>query len=93
MNPSAHSPTPKGPGSVSGAPNLPVGFADMFTGRYVEAGGVRLHAVTGGNGPPLLLVHGWPRRGTPGARRCRRSPKTSWSSQSTSAAWGRRINR
>jgi len=60
MNPSAHSPTPKGPGSVSGAPNLPVGFADTFTGRYVDAGGIRLHAVTGGNGPPLLLVHGWP---------------------------------
>jgi pimeloyl-ACP methyl ester carboxylesterase len=51
---------PEGPGSVSGAPNLPVGFADTFTSRYVEAGDVRLHAVTGGDGPPLLLVHGWP---------------------------------
>jgi pimeloyl-ACP methyl ester carboxylesterase len=37
-----------------------VGFADTFTSRYVEAGDVRLHAVTGGDGPPLLLVHGWP---------------------------------
>src|SRR5688572_4419844 len=60
MHPSAHSPTPKGPGSISGAPNLPAGFADTFTGRYVDAGGIRLHTVTGGNGPPLLLVHGWP---------------------------------
>jgi pimeloyl-ACP methyl ester carboxylesterase len=60
MNPSAQWHTPKGPGSVSGAPNLPAGFADTFTGRYVDAGGIRLHAVTGGNGPPLLLVHGWP---------------------------------
>src|SRR5215470_18152361 len=34
-------PTPEGPGSVSGAPNLPDGF-------------------TGGEGPPLLLLHGWP---------------------------------
>jgi len=32
----------------------------MFTSRYVDAGEVRLHAVTGGHGPPLLLVHGWP---------------------------------
>jgi pimeloyl-ACP methyl ester carboxylesterase len=53
-------PTPEGPGSVSGAPNLPDGFTDTFTSRYVVAGEVRLHAVVGGGGPPLLLVHGWP---------------------------------
>jgi pimeloyl-ACP methyl ester carboxylesterase len=51
---------PEGPGSVSGAPNLPEGFADTFASRYVDTGKVRLHAVTGGDGPPLLLVHGWP---------------------------------
>jgi pimeloyl-ACP methyl ester carboxylesterase len=51
---------PAGPGSVSGAPNLPDGFAETFTSRYVEAGGLRQHVVTGGEGPPLLLVHGWP---------------------------------
>jgi pimeloyl-ACP methyl ester carboxylesterase len=54
------SPTPEGPGSVSGAPNLPAGFAGTFTSRYIDADEVRLHAVTGGEGPPLLLVHGWP---------------------------------
>ena len=54
------SPIPDGPGSVSGAPNLPDGFADTFTSRYVDTGELRLHAVTGGQGPPLLLVHGWP---------------------------------
>ena len=54
------SPTPDGPGSVSGAPNLPDGFADTFTSRYIHTGELRLHAVTGGQGPPLLLVHGWP---------------------------------
>jgi pimeloyl-ACP methyl ester carboxylesterase len=53
-------PGPEGPGSVSGAPNLPAGFTAVFTSRYVDAGEVRLHAVTGGHGPPLLLVHGWP---------------------------------
>jgi pimeloyl-ACP methyl ester carboxylesterase len=53
-------PTPEGPGSVSGAPNLPEGFTDTFTSRYVDTGELRLHAVTGGDGPPLLLVHGWP---------------------------------
>jgi hypothetical protein len=52
--------TPEGSGSVSGAPNLPEGFADTFTSRYVDAGEVRLHAVVGGDGPPLLLIHGWP---------------------------------
>ena len=52
--------TPEGPGSVSGAPNLPAGFTDTFTSRYVDTGELRLHAVVGGAGPPLLLVHGWP---------------------------------
>ncbi len=51
---------PEGAGSVSGAPNLPEGFTDTFTSRYIDTGDVRLHAVTGGEGPPLLLVHGWP---------------------------------
>jgi pimeloyl-ACP methyl ester carboxylesterase len=53
-------PTPEGPGSVSGAPNLPAGFADTFSSKYIDTGEVRLHAVIGGDGPPLLLVHGWP---------------------------------
>ena len=52
--------TPKGPLSVSGAPNLPDGFTDTFTSRYIDTGEVRLHAVIGGEGPPLLLIHGWP---------------------------------
>jgi pimeloyl-ACP methyl ester carboxylesterase len=51
---------PEGPGSVSQAPNLPPGFTDMFTSQYVDIGELRLHAVVGGDGPPLLLVHGWP---------------------------------
>jgi pimeloyl-ACP methyl ester carboxylesterase len=52
--------TPDGLGSVSGAPNLPTGFTDTFTSRYIDTGALRLHAVIGGEGPPLLLVHGWP---------------------------------
>src|SRR6266849_2798634 len=52
--------TPQGPGSVSGAPNLPAGFTDTFTSRYIDTGELRLHTVIGGDGPPLLLVHGWP---------------------------------
>src|SRR3712207_3680051 len=51
---------PRGPGSVSGAPNLPEGFTDTFTSRYIDTGELRQHAVIGGGGPPLLLVHGWP---------------------------------
>jgi len=57
---SARLPEPKGPGSVSGAPDLPAGFSRTFTSRYVDAGGLRLHAVIGGKGRPLLLLHGWP---------------------------------
>jgi pimeloyl-ACP methyl ester carboxylesterase len=57
--------TPEGPGSASGAPNLPEGFADTFTSRYVEAGDVRLHAVIGGDGPPC------PRNRRSGKRRRR----------------------
>jgi len=51
---------PEGPGAVAGAPHLPAGFANTFSSRYVDANGVRLHAVIGGKGRPLLLVHGWP---------------------------------
>lgn len=54
------SPIPAGRGSVSGAPNLPHGFTDTLASRYVVANGLRQHVVTGGEGPPLLLVHGWP---------------------------------
>jgi pimeloyl-ACP methyl ester carboxylesterase len=57
---STHLPTPEGPGSVSGPPNLPERFTNTFTSHYIDTGEVRLHAVIGGDGPPLLLVHGWP---------------------------------
>jgi pimeloyl-ACP methyl ester carboxylesterase len=46
------------PGSVSLAPHLPVGFTDTFTSYLVDTGRVRLRAVAGGGGPPLLLVPG-----------------------------------
>src|SRR5690242_9842 len=57
---SSAEPVPTGAGSVDGAPNLPAGFAETFRSRYVDSGAVRLHAVVGGDGPPLLLIHGWP---------------------------------
>ena len=53
-------PAPEGPGSVAAAPNLPEGFAGTFTSRYIDTGDLRQHVVTGGEGPPLLLLHGWP---------------------------------
>jgi pimeloyl-ACP methyl ester carboxylesterase len=52
--------TPDGFGSVSQAPNLPDGFTTTFSSRYVDTSALRQHAVIGGDGPPLLLVHGWP---------------------------------
>jgi pimeloyl-ACP methyl ester carboxylesterase len=51
---------PEGPGSVAGAPHLPEGFTGTFTSRYIDTSDLRQHVVTGGDGPPLLLVHGWP---------------------------------
>lgn len=42
------------------APHLPPGFNKTFTSQFIHAGGLRQHIVTGGDGPPLLLVHGWP---------------------------------
>jgi pimeloyl-ACP methyl ester carboxylesterase len=55
-----HPSPPDGPGSVTGAPNLGAGFTDTFTSRFVDTGDLRLHTVIGGEGPPLLLIHGWP---------------------------------
>ncbi|MEJ1109482.1 MULTISPECIES: alpha/beta fold hydrolase [unclassified Kribbella] len=49
-----------GIGSVSTAPKLPAGFTRTFRSRFVDANGIRQHVVIGGDGPPLLLVHGWP---------------------------------
>jgi pimeloyl-ACP methyl ester carboxylesterase len=60
MSSFSHLPTAEGLGSVSGAPNLTRGFTDTFTSRYVDTGELRQHAVIGGDGPPLLLIHGWP---------------------------------
>jgi pimeloyl-ACP methyl ester carboxylesterase len=49
-----------GPGSVSGSPHLPDRFTETFRSALVDIGDIRLHAVFGGDGPPLLLVGGWP---------------------------------
>jgi pimeloyl-ACP methyl ester carboxylesterase len=53
-------PVAEGRGSVYEVPNLPDGFTDTFSSRFVDIGELRLHAVIGGDGPPLLLIHGWP---------------------------------
>jgi hypothetical protein len=51
---------PPGYGSVRGVPELPEGFSETFRSNLVQVGDLRLHAVTGGEGAPLLLVAGWP---------------------------------
>lgn len=45
---------------VTNGEKVPAGFADTFESKFVEANGIRQHVVVGGDGPPLLLVHGWP---------------------------------
>ncbi len=48
------------PGSLTGVPQLPEGLTDTFWSVMVKSGETRLHAVVGGEGPPVLLVGGWP---------------------------------
>jgi pimeloyl-ACP methyl ester carboxylesterase len=57
---SVHIERATGAGSVSGVPELPDGFAKTFESCYSDVDGLRLHAMAGGAGPPLLLVCGWP---------------------------------
>jgi len=52
--------TVTGFGSVHGVPSLPLGFDDVFESYQVPTGEMALHAVIGGEGPPLLLLGGWP---------------------------------
>ncbi|GGL07686.1 alpha/beta fold hydrolase [Mangrovihabitans endophyticus] len=47
--------------TVSDVPNLAPGFTDVFSSRFIDVGDVSLHAVVGGDGPPLLLLPGWPK--------------------------------
>src|ERR1700731_1224509 len=47
---------PEDPGSVSGAPDLP---SDLRDG-YAEIGDQRLHYVEAGEGPLIILLHGFP---------------------------------
>src|SRR5712672_3242233 len=49
----------EGSGSVSQAPHLPAGFADLREG-YAEVGDVKLHYVEAGDGPLIVLLHGFP---------------------------------
>ncbi len=52
--------TPEGPGSVSGAPDLPAGLpSDLHEGR-AEIGDQRLHYVEAAEGPLVVLLHGFP---------------------------------
>ncbi|WP_051095084.1 alpha/beta fold hydrolase [Streptomyces sp. LaPpAH-108] len=47
-------------GTVTALPDLPDGFLDRFRSHRYDLGDITLHAVTGGSGPALLLVGGWP---------------------------------
>jgi pimeloyl-ACP methyl ester carboxylesterase len=46
--------------TVDAVPGLPAGFAEQFRSQRYDLGDITLHAVTGGSGPALVLVGGWP---------------------------------
>ncbi|MEU7899940.1 alpha/beta hydrolase [Nonomuraea sp. NPDC049152] len=35
-------------------------FTSTFRHEFADVDGVRMHYVTGGSGPPVVLIHGWP---------------------------------
>ncbi len=47
-------------GSVRGTPLLDPDFQRSFESRWIDLGALSLHVVVGGEGPPLLLIPGWP---------------------------------
>ncbi|MDF0707429.1 alpha/beta hydrolase [Flagellimonas okinawensis] len=47
-------------GSVGNVPRLPKGFQKVFKSMVVDTGDIKIHAVIGGKGEPLLLHAGWP---------------------------------
>ncbi len=47
-------------GSVREVPWLPEGFLDVFESYLIDTNGLRLHAIIGGSGAPVLLLGGWP---------------------------------
>lgn len=53
-------PEASGKGSVTGAPQLDQAFRDRFKSHFVQTARVRHHVVMGGEGPPLLMLAGWP---------------------------------
>jgi len=60
MQQKEHFTTLSGFGSVHDVPKLPTGFTDVFESYEIAANDVKLHAVIGGQGKPLLLLGGWP---------------------------------
>jgi pimeloyl-ACP methyl ester carboxylesterase len=71
MSSSPVAPTQEGPGSTDGAPNPPPGFGDKFAGLvpsdgvelregYAKVGAQSIHYVEAGEGPLVVLLHGFP---------------------------------
>ena len=57
---STRQPAPEGPGSALGARNLPPDDRTKLREGYAEVGDVRLHYVEAGDGPLIVLLHGFP---------------------------------
>jgi alpha-beta hydrolase superfamily lysophospholipase len=51
---------PAGPGSALGTTNLPLDDRAELREGHAEVGDVRLHYVEAGDGPLIVLLHGFP---------------------------------
>ncbi|XRQ12231.1 alpha/beta fold hydrolase [Actinomadura welshii] len=46
--------------SYAAATQADAKFKEAFRHEFADVEGVRMHYVTGGSGPPVVLLHGWP---------------------------------
>lgn len=54
----------------------PSAFYRTFRAAKTQVDGATIHYLTGGSGPVILLLHGWPATGPTGAASCPLWPRT-----------------
>jgi pimeloyl-ACP methyl ester carboxylesterase len=57
---SLNTPTPNSSGGSQRLPPLPTQLQPLFSHQTANVNGINIHYVTGGQGSPVVLLHGWP---------------------------------